>query len=642
MRCRQKVIAMGGLLALAGVSPAVAQTVAQTPSSASATAATGSVKTPAGRARAISLKAAATASVSRLQVFVAPGAKASALRIGIYTSDHGHPRRLLASGQAARAAVGWSTVDLRVTRLVKGKRYWIAVLARGGALRTPTTKGRCQSELSGQRALRQLPRSWRTGASSSRCALTAAALATPAAASTGGALILATPGAASAGAGAGAAGQTSAPKPAPGATVPPAGGEPAPPAGGGSTLPAAALGSPSAAVVAAAKSAPLLRFGRSYPGGADVNDGWGGGASMVLAMASYGGDTSADARLLAQIRDTIAGGNEPVANGGYPAQHERWVTAMFVLARRTPRIWSTLSDAERAKIDLVMTAALVASAFTTSDNNPYVKAHTGQVTLDGDTDVDRDWNPNYREGMVGMMLVGAAYFGSGAAAQAVIDGYDAASFLVALQAKGLTNEAATFSWKAAHPSSPAPAASTVQSAVKSYRYKGLALSQTMAIARALTVNTYVAHVNCGLNGGAGISTASGAAGVIVSGCSGLANAGQVGMLQEFDGVDAGGSRSSAHYSYDGFRVNQNNLIALRAAGLWTAGTDATEIVARLRVGVPDLWYKLAKGYRGYASGSLQYIEDAPSPGVLRDDNANFGFPYSRTLWQDVLRPGLGL
>lgn len=642
MRRRRMAIAVGGVLALAGVSPAVAQTVAETPSSATASSAP--IKTPSGRARAIALKAAATASVSKLQVFVAPGARASALRIGIYGSDHGHPRRLLASGRATRAAVGWSTVDLRATRLVKGKRYWIAVLARGGALRTSTTKGRCLSELSAQRALVALPRTWRRGASSSRCALTAAALAVPeSAAGTGGTLILATPGAASAGAGTAASIQPGGAKPGTGAIVPPAGGgTTVPPAGGGPTLDPASLGSPAASVVAAAKSAPFLRFGRSYPGGADVNDGWGGGASMVLAMASYSGDTSADARLLAQIRDTIAGGNEPVANGGYPAQHERWVTAMFVLARRTPRIWGALSDAERGKIDLVMTAALVASAFTTSDNNPYVKAHTGQVTLDGDTDVDRDWNPNYREGMVGMMLVGSAYFGSGTAAQAVIDGYDAASFLSALQANGLTNEAATFSWKADHPSSPAPTAATVQSAVKSYRYKGLALSQTMAIARALTVNTYVAQVACGLNGGAGISTPSGAAGVIVSGCSGLANLGKAGMLQEFDGVDAGGSRSSAHYSYDGFRVNQNNLIALRASGLWSAGADADAIIARLGVGVPDLWYKLSKGYRGYASGSLQYIEDAPSPGVLRDDNANFGFPYSRTLWQDVLRPGLGL
>jgi hypothetical protein len=89
-------------------------------------------------------------------------------------------------------------------------------------------------------------------------------------------------------------------------------------------------------------------------------------------------------------------------------------------------------------------------------------------------------------------------------------------------------------------------------------------------------------------------------------------------------------------------VNQNDAIVLLASGLWSGGTDADEIKARLKIGVPDLWYKLGKGYRGYASGSLQYIEGAPSPGVLRDDNPNFGFPYSRTLWNEVLRPALGL
>ena len=50
-----------------------------------------------------------------------------------------------------------------------------------------------------------------------------------------------------------------------------------------------------------------------------------------------------------------------------------------------------------------MRGALVASAFTTADDNPYVKAGTQQCTLDGDSDVNRDWNPNYREGVIGML-----------------------------------------------------------------------------------------------------------------------------------------------------------------------------------------------------------------------------------------------
>src|SRR3712207_7277215 len=44
---------------------------------------------------------------------------------------------------------------------------------------------------------------------------------------------------------------------------------------------------------------------------------------------------------------------------------------------------------------------------------PYTTLFRSQQerALDGDTNLGRDWNPNYREGMVGAMLVGAAYFG---------------------------------------------------------------------------------------------------------------------------------------------------------------------------------------------------------------------------------------
>src|SRR5262249_23722480 len=53
------------------------------------------------------------------------------------------------------------------------------------------------------------------------------------------------------------------------------------------------LQSPRQSVVHTAKNEPLIRYGRRYAGGAMVSEGWGGGAPMVLAMASYAGNTSA-------------------------------------------------------------------------------------------------------------------------------------------------------------------------------------------------------------------------------------------------------------------------------------------------------------------------------------------------------------
>ena len=550
---------------------------------------------PAGTTVAVRAKAQASARITRVRVFVARGSRARSLSVALYQSRGGKPARRLAAGRRSGLREGaFNAVGIRARRLTAGRRYWIAVHAPGAALRSRRPSGSCRAL-----ARRGAPVARWRGGRRTACAVTAFASA---------------------------------------AIRPVSGPDDAPPSDG--ALPAgAALRAPARAVVDQAIAAPLIRHGRRFSGGADTNEGWGGGSPVILALASYAGDTSADAALLRQIRDAIAGGNEPVADGGYAAQHERWITGMFAIARHTPRIWEALTAAERHKADLLMTGALVGSAFTTSDTNPFVAGGGQQRSLDGDTNMNRDWNPNYREGMAGMLLVGASYFGSGSAAQAVLDGYDPAAFLAELRAAGFTNMAETFSWLADHPSSGAPAPAAVAAAVRGFRYHGLALTQPMEILWRLTADTYGEHVNCGLNGGAGIN----GAGVIVSGCAGLPNQGTIGMLKEFDSGDAGGARSSGLYSHDGYRVNLVNHLAPLVAGQWQPGGTASNVVGRLRIGVPDLWYKLDRGYRDYSKGGPMWIPDgADGERVFRSDNPNFAFSYSRSLWTDVIAPYHGL
>jgi hypothetical protein len=559
-------------------------------------------RTGTGTARAKRLSATGSGLAQRLQVHVARGSTLHRLRAGIYADRRGRPGRLLGAGVTSVTRRGWVSISLRPVRVVAGHHYWIAVLPARGVLRSGR-RGACRSETTRGRSLHRLPRRWRRGRSRHRCA--PAALALPVTGSDG-------------------------------APLPPPGG-----AGDGpdrSLPPGAVLRSPAQAIVDAARTKPLIRYGRRYPGGGDVSEGWGGGAPVVLAIASYSGNRSADARLLEQIRDSLAGGNEPVADGGYATQHERWITGMLAIVRHTPRIWDQLSSQEHRRAHLLMTGALVGSAFTTSDGNPYVVSGDVQRTLDGDTNVHRDWNPNFREGMLGMLLVAAAYFGGPAEAQAVLDGWRHAPFLAEVRAAGLTNLAETYAWSAEHPGDSAPSPAQIEQAVRGWRYHGLGLADPVALAATLTEDTYQTRVSCGLNGGGGISTSDGPAGIIVSGCSGLPATGAVGQLKEFDTIDAGGPRSSALYAYDSYRTNMVNHLALLTGGLWRSGPSASFIVGRMAVGVPDLFYKLDQGYRGYAKGELQWVPDAPSPGVLRADNPNFAIPLARALWQDVVAP----
>jgi hypothetical protein len=392
---------------------------------------------------------------------------------------------------------------------------------------------------------------------------------------------------------------------------------------------AAALNSPSQAAVDAAIAASYIRFNRNISGGAHTDRAFSGGASITLAVASHAGNTSADSRLLGQIRHTLTPGNEPTSNGGYPAQHEKHVTGMFVIVKNTPRIWDQLSASEKAKIDLIMKATLIASAFTTGDNNPYIKSGGQQYALDGDSNLHRDWNPNYREGMIGGVLVGMAYLGGPDAADSFLGNYNHSQFLSQLSANNLPNIHETFNWKAANPSSNAPSGSTIENAVRTYRYYGNALSNHPRIYQSLLNDTYGAHVNAGLNGGAGIN----GAGKIASGAATLPNPGAPGMLKEFDSVDGNGPRSSLHYAYDGYRPHLTNQLSLIVAGLWAKGSAiANDAAVRMNIGNTDLWYKAERGYIGYAKGKSQGLMDYPTSG------ATYGFIYHRAMWEDVLKP----
>lgn len=543
-----------------------------------------------GTVAAVPMQAVADGTATRISVRLSRGTTARSLAAGVYASRRGRPGRRLAAGRVAVAKPGWERVGIRPVRIHAGRRYWIALQGLGGGLRLDGKRG-CRARLAAGRPSR-LPKRWRTAARSRTCpALSSLRLQT----------------------------------------------EGEPPAGEEQRRATYTLASPPQALVDDAIAQKFIRFGRRYAGGGMTNDSWNVGPTMILAAASYAGNTSADARLLAQVRDLIAGGNEPASNGGYPAQHERFGNGMLAVVHNTPRVWAQLSAAERHKIDLVMMGGLVSSGYTTSDTNPGVAASEQQYTLDGDDNIDREWNPNFREGMVGMMVVAAAYFGP-ATAEQILASYDHDAFLADLRANGLTNLAETFNWRADHPTSNAPTGDEIEQVVHGYRYKDTRLTDPMRIYWLVTEDTYQKRVNCGLNDGAGIATSEGPAGVIDSGCEGLPNKGAVGMLKEFDVIDAGGKRSSAGYSYAGSKVNLVNHYVLLASGLWQQDTYAAQALARMSIGIPDLWYKLDHGYRGYAKGEAQWVAGAiGDPYVFKSDNPEFAFPANRSLWEDVVR-----
>jgi hypothetical protein len=398
-------------------------------------------------------------------------------------------------------------------------------------------------------------------------------------------------------------------------------------------LAAPVLASPPQATVDLAIAAPLGWFGVNASGERYCSNC--NGQSILLAIASFKGNTGADARLLQQIRYVIGNNRDPFGNGGYMAQHERMMTGMFALAKLTSRVWNQLTAAEKTKVDLIMKATLVGSAYTTSDTS-YLNGAV-PTGLDGDTNLNRGWNPNYQEGMVGAMIVSTLYLGGRTATDAFLNGYQHAAFVSQLNAAGLTHLAAVFNTNVSNPASGAPSATAIQNAIKNYRYKGLALDQLFDIYVLLAHNTFSTAVDCGLNNGAGVLLSNGQrSGYLTAGCAELPNKGKVGQLKEFRSNDANGDRSATFYAYDGFKPDLIHHAVLVAYGALPAGTATTAVVNRIAVGATDLFFKVGKGYRNYAKGKDYGLYQLPANGI------GDGFEFNRPLWEKVIAPAHGL
>jgi hypothetical protein len=330
------------------------------------------------------------------------------------------------------------------------------------------------------------------------------------------------------------------------------------------------------------------------------------------------------------MREVLATGKNPFATGTYAANDERNATAMYAIAKRTPRIWSQLSAAEIHKIDLIMEATLVADVYLISDKT---NAGATPAAIDGDTNFNRDWNPNYREGSIGAVLVSTEYFGGQKPAEALLDGYDHVAFTSDLQSNGLDNTYWTFNTFVRDTTAGAPTPQAIQQGIKGFVMHGMTLGQLLDMYVYLVNDTFGATVTCGLNDGAGIQVGNVYAGRIVSGCAGLPSVGAVGMEKEFESVDAEGQRSSAGYVRLGVRDNLFNQLVLVVYGDWVDTTASRKALTQVGVGVTDFFYKAAQGYESYSH--------AKDEGLFKC-GADMDCLVNQAIWTEILAPFHGL
>ena len=354
---------------------------------------------------------------------------------------------------------------------------------------------------------------------------------------------------------------------------------------------------PNEASISFAKTAQLIWFNPNLSGGAHA---WVfNGAEVIKALSAYCGQTTLHTELFVQLRGLLTPLRMPTATGGYQDQKQLGTAFLFLLVKRTPAIWNQLSQSEQASIDLIMEVFMYSSTFTTKDEV------AGRLGMNGDSNLHRDWNPNYQNGMVGMIIITALYWGFDDF-ETKLAAYDDVVFINRLRKNHMLNLLATYT----NPSRPSGAA--VQAGLRKivngsvYRFHGITERDVLGLYNYIASRTFSAKVSCGLNNGAGIDGHG-----KIANCKSLPNVGRKGMILEFDSWDAEGLRSSAYYCWDAWYILNYSRAALQIDG-WLASSTLqqnitlAETMNRSQIGSVDLWFKIGPenggGYFDYAHG----------------------------------------
>lgn len=125
----------------------------------------------AGLAEAFPSIASANGSINSMQLYVNSTNKSTSIVVGIYSDTNG-PSALLTKGTINTPVTGWNKVSIPAITLVSGRKYWIAILGKGGTI--AYRDANCASSVTSKSSiLTTLPSTWTTGQTWNTCNLSA-------------------------------------------------------------------------------------------------------------------------------------------------------------------------------------------------------------------------------------------------------------------------------------------------------------------------------------------------------------------------------------------------------------------------------------------------------------------------------------
>jgi hypothetical protein len=136
---------------------------------------------PGGQAAAYQYTATQSGQASLVRLYIEAGTSAAVVRVALYSDRAGSPGAILSQGSGSALTSGWTSVGMSPVTLLKGQRYWLAVLnpIGPGSLNLRDGAAGGSRLLSGLKALAAFPRNWVSGDVALRSPLSAAVVQIP-------------------------------------------------------------------------------------------------------------------------------------------------------------------------------------------------------------------------------------------------------------------------------------------------------------------------------------------------------------------------------------------------------------------------------------------------------------------------------
>jgi hypothetical protein len=314
--------------------------------------------------------------------------------------------------------------------------------------------------------------------------------------------------------------------------------------------------------------------------------------------------TTVDSALLAQVRNLIAGGNEPDADGGLEGWSHAPVAQALLLLKNGPA-WAGLSAADQNKV------ALLEQALGFAGNYTYNDASSFSSGICGFGNFSKTNNPNYEDGYVDVEAAAIQFFGA-STWDTMLANFSDATMTAQLNSAGLTNAGGCYATVGTAADTPIK---------RAFVWKSQHSSDLMGIWNQLAADTFDQTVTSS-NGPAHIADNTTSP-----------EQGQSGMGHEFNSTDSSGLRSSALYTFEGWMNVTGNRVAMSALGNFScAGASSA---ARYNVGSLDLIYKLHHGYISQALNQNQLLVDDHGDPATDGPNVK-GYQYDHDAYSAIV------